>query len=1308
MDYETIDDTNADQEIPIFEDEEYVNPHEESGLKSKIRPLSCKQDLEDQSKEQAHRMKYFNEQIDDVYDTLETTKSGELLKRIISAESFGDHHIAIFDQWFKSSLPNTISAKYLLFNNGVKIHFDNLKISGPIYSRGTESVILTPKFAREQGITYGAELYVDMMINDENGDPLHVINGINIANIPLMLKSRYCVLRGKTPKELAMYGEDPKESGGYFILEGGVEKIIQGQEQLITDKILLMNTKSTKQTDTADASVRLTANTPNGTVVNEIVLDKETASILEMKLPKLKPPKGEAKNLNILRIFRILATWEKERIGDAENELSVLRNITDIYELISRFIKDDDDVRKKSLLKLNRSVVDFLILSDDANIIAKNMGKTFDENMGDDEMKEIIDKDIKDIFDTNFYPQLNNLSGPDGETPEERNTRITLKKLELLAIMTARLLEYLAGFRKLDDRDSWANKRVEGAGRLMEGLFRQAWKKTLGIIQEGLEKSNNPRRGTFEDLKEMASKIQSSTLITTTFRDSFITGKWGLKGTSMKENIAQPLVRDSVVATMSHINTVDVAISRTDRQQILRLVQMGQFGYIDPLSTPEGKNCGLLKNLCLLAKLSLGRTDTDIIRHLIGDENLDLPTRVVQSYQDALDNGLKDKIMVSAKFIGWGNAEEIRNDLIDRRRKGEFCYDMSVIKEDDWLYVDVSPSRLIRPLLIVNPDSQNDEYATKLRTENEIKSKVIERLKARENELNNIINIRNQVLSQGSILYNNRFIEINEANNLVEDAEYEIENIRNELDNIESELKFLMLDVKGYRYSSNYDMLVNGCMEYLSPWEQEYTKLAMFEEDIKNRLQSIDEKHQALIQSSFLLNEAETNGTAMTKENIEISVEEARNRVKADQDDYDKAKKSRPYTHCEIDPLDTMGVAASLIPWPNHNQAPRNTYQVSMGKQALGIYHSNHLNRMDGKTKTLVFPQRPMLETDMYSMIGLDDKGPGENINQAFIAYPYTEEDAFVVKKEFLENGGMRMYKYFTYKAVINEHNQTVMEVLMKPDNITEKTESKYRYIHGNSELYSKGLPKIGAPLREKDCVIGKMNYPRTDTKGRDIKTLGRNESIFMKVGDEGVVEKVLVASNGNKITVTVKLRIMRVPQEGDKYAPRNAQKATIGLVMSDVDLPFGLSGISPDYIANSHSMPSRMTMSYPMEMQSSKAGAMKGMHINGGAFQKYKMNENRETLKQYGMNEFGYEDMRSGTTGNHMEALIACGPVYFQALKHHVKDKVQARGTGSTNPMTRQPLRGRSNNGGLRWEEIQASAASKIVASHSSMWQHN
>ena len=241
-----------------------------------------------------------------------------------------------------------------------------------------------------------------------------------------------------------------------------------------------------------------------------------------------------------------------------------------------------------------------------------------------------------------------------------------------------------------------------------------------------------------------------------------------------------------------------------------------------------------------------------------------------------------------------------------------------------------------------------------------------------------------------------------------------------------------------------------------------------------------------------------------------------------------------------------------------------------MAKQALGIYHTNHRNRMtDDKTKLLVTPERPILEPQMFSLAGLDNKSPGQNTVIAFMSIPFTEEDSFVVKKEYLERGGMRMWKYFTYKTIIKTQGN-IIEKLELPSKTegTKEPEGRYRFIQDGSPSVN-GLPMIGGHVREGDCIISKNVYETTKTAtGETTKQTGK-DPVILRVGDEGIIDKVLVTSDDSQTIVTVKLRTMRIPMAGDKFAPRFAQKGTIGLVANAIDMPVSKEGITPDFIVN-------------------------------------------------------------------------------------------------------------------------------------------
>ena len=84
-------------------------------------------------------------------------------------------------------------------------------------------------------------------------------------------------------------------------------------------------------------------------------------------------------------------------------------------------------------------------------------------------------------------------------------------------------------------------------------------------------------------------------------------------------------------------------------------------------------------------------------------------------------------------------------------------------------------------------------------------------------------------------------------------------------------------------------------------------------------------------------------------------------------------------THMEVDCMSILGVVAGLIPFPHHNQSPRNTYQCAMGKQAMGSIAFNQHKRIDTLFYALVSPQRPLCKTHVIDMIGYNKLPAGMN-----------------------------------------------------------------------------------------------------------------------------------------------------------------------------------------------------------------------------------------------------------------------------------------------------------------------------------------
>ncbi|KTW26472.1 hypothetical protein T552_02953 [Pneumocystis carinii B80] len=389
------------------------------------------------------------------------------------------------------------------------------------------------------------------------------------------------------------------------------------------------------------------------------------------------------------------------------------------------------------------------------------------------------------------------------------------------------------------------------------------------------------------------------------------------------------------------------------------------------------------------------------------------------------------------------------------------------------------------------------------------------------------------------------------------------------------------------------------------------------------------------------------------------------------------------YSHSELNTSNIFSILASLTPFSDYNQSPRNMYQCQMAKQTMGTPASSLRYRTDDRLYLLQTGQTPIVRSKTYDIYGLDNFPNGTNAVVAVISYTgYDMEDAIVINKSSYERG-------FAYSTIYKSEKVDLAQKRQKGERII------YHFGFGNDKLHPKwiekldadGLPIIGIKLEDGDPLAAYFD----ETTGKTI--------IHEYHGTEDVfVEEVRLLGNDSGDMecqcVHIKLRISRPATIGDKFSSRHGQKGVCSQKWPAVDMPFSENGIQPDIIINPHAFPSRMTIGMFIESMAGKAGALHGLVEDSTPFMFSEKNTavdyfGKQLIKAgYGYN--GNETFYSGITGDIMEAEIFIGIVYYQRLRHMVSDKFQVRSTGPVHSLTHQPVKGRKRAGGIRFGEME------------------
>jgi DNA-directed RNA polymerase II subunit RPB2 len=422
------------------------------------------------------------------------------------------------------------------------------------------------------------------------------------------------------------------------------------------------------------------------------------------------------------------------------------------------------------------------------------------------------------------------------------------------------------------------------------------------------------------------------------------------------------------------------------------------------------------------------------------------------------------------------------------------------------------------------------------------------------------------------------------------------------------------------------------------------------------------------------------------------------------------------HTHSEIHPSTMLGTMASNIPFPDHNQAPRNCYQSAMGKQAMGVYALNFRERLDTMANLLWYSGVPLASPYMSRFYRAETMPSGFNVVVAIMTYGgYNQEDSIMINRASLDRGLFRSEFYRTYKDEEKKNQASGEEErFCRPNPVTTRHMKPHACYN---KLGPDGIVPENTYVSDEDVLIGKVAPIRLRgadgaamagihhaalqamsavAAGQAVEAAGgkrfRDSSKLMRTNEAGYVDRIYRGRNGEGYGfVKIRVREDRQPEIGDKFASRHGQKGTCGLILEPEDMPQTASGIVPDIIINPHAIPSRMTIAHLMETLLGRVGCELGFLGDATPFNKAMTVDGLASILQSnGIEPHSNEVLYCGYTGKQMPTSIFVGPIFYQRLKHMVTDKIHSRATGPLVMLTRQPAEGRARDGGLRFGEME------------------
>ena len=513
---------------------------------------------------------------------------------------------------------------------------------------------ITPNEARLRDLNYMAPINLELRVIEDGVEKDPEV--IKIGDIPVMIRSKVCTLAegnldtyieknngpiNATRKEKLQYvGEDPEDAGGYFII-GGSERVIVSLEDLAPNKILVeFEEKYESKIEVAKVFSQ------RGGFRALTSIEKGNDGIINVSIPSV------AGTIPLVILMKALGL---EKDVDVHNSISTVQKMDPIIYANIEEAKNPKIFPPNGITN-NEDAISYI-----------------EKRFAAGQAKEFREKKVSQMLDKSLLPHL-------GDTDADR-----LKKAIYLGRMARSLLELNLGLRKEDDKDHLANKRIKLAGDLLDELFRNAFQSVLKDLKYQLERTYNRKKGI-----RLRPAVRQD-LLTQKILHAMATGNW-IGG---RTGVSQLLDRVSNVSTLSHLRRIISPLTRSQPHFEARDLHPTQWGRICPNETPEGQNCGLVKNAALIINVTEG-IDPDIVLEFL--KGMDV-REVLEENPNA------GRVYLNGDFIGYhDDPGHLTNQIRGERRKGKLPDDVNVRFDPETreVIINCDRGRIRRPLLTLN------------------------------------------------------------------------------------------------------------------------------------------------------------------------------------------------------------------------------------------------------------------------------------------------------------------------------------------------------------------------------------------------------------------------------------------------------------------------------------------------------------------------------------------------------------------------------------------------------------------------------